>query len=68
MPFSAGMELGHCTAPIAVFIQPYGKNDHLGPFLWFQEYTPIQNESEARKQWYHIVCAYIVIAGYDVIA
>ena len=37
LPFGAGIKLGRWSAPSTVFSQPYGKNDHLGSFLWFQE-------------------------------
>ena len=38
------------------------------PFLWFQEKTPIQNESDAREHWLYITCTYFDMTRYDVIA
>ena len=39
-----------------------------GPFLWFQESTPNQNEYDARKHWWHITCTYFDMARYDLIS
>ena len=68
LPLCVGIELGRCTAPSTVFSQPYDINDHLGSFLWFQESTLIQNESDAREHWWYITCTYFDMARYDVIA
>ena len=35
--FCAGIILWRCTAPSTVFSQQFGKNDHLGAFLWFEK-------------------------------
>ena len=66
LPFSAGNELGRCTAPSTVFSQPYGKKRSFGVCFM----VPRVN---AYSKWIRCTgilntCTYFDMTRYDVIA
>ena len=52
----------HCTK-YRVFLTIWQKKITWWYFLWFQDKTPNQNESDARKHWWHITCTYCDMIG-----
>ena len=61
LPFCAGIILGRCIVYSTIWIK-----NHLESFSLFPALTPIQNESDAWKHWWHVTCTYFDMAGYDV--